>query len=68
MSIIYTLYLKIHNVTKLKHLGFTKKPHTYRGSGKFWKAHIKKYVYDSLFDETPKHILAAVKKAMGDIA
>lgn len=25
-------------------------------------------MYDSLFDETPKHILAAVKKAIGDIA
>lgn len=47
MTIIYTLYIKTHNVTQLKYLGFTTKdPFTYKGSGTYWKRHIKKYGYD----------------------
>lgn len=43
-----TLYVKTHNVTGLKYFGKTTKkdPHKYRGSGKYWKKHIKKYGYD----------------------
>ena len=38
------LYLKIHNVTKLKYLGATyNNPYKYLGSGVEWKKHIKKY-------------------------
>lgn len=41
------LYVKTHNVTGLKYLGKTKQnPYTYRGSGKYWKAHINKHGYD----------------------
>lgn len=42
------LYLKTHSVTGLKYLGKTtsKDPYTYRGSGKYWKEHIKKHGYD----------------------
>lgn len=42
---IYYLYVKTHNITGLKYLGFTKKedPHKYTGSGKYWLAHLKKH-------------------------
>jgi len=41
------LYLKTHNVTGLKYLGKTiKDPYVYKGSGKMWVRHIKKYGYD----------------------
>jgi hypothetical protein len=42
------LYLKTHNITGLKYLGKTsaKNPHTYQGSGKYWKNHINKHGYD----------------------
>lgn len=41
------LYVKTHNQTGLKYLGKTKKdPFKYRGSGKDWIAHIKKYGYN----------------------
>lgn len=42
------IYVKTHNVTGLKYLGKTKSedPHSYRGSGKRWKLHIKKHGYD----------------------
>lgn len=41
------LYVKTHNVTGLKYLGKTiKDPYLYKGSGKYWKRHIKKYGYD----------------------
>jgi hypothetical protein len=41
------LYVKTHNKTGLKYLGKTiKDPIKYRGSGIFWKNHIKKYGYD----------------------
>jgi len=42
------LYVKTHNKTGLKYLGKTtaKDPHDYKGSGKHWKAHIKKHGYD----------------------
>jgi hypothetical protein len=38
------LYIKTHIVTGLKYLGKTQKnPHIYRGSGKYWRRHIKKH-------------------------
>lgn len=41
------LYVKTHNVTGLKYLGKTTgDPFTYKGSGKYWKRHIKKHGYD----------------------
>lgn len=45
--IIY-LYIKTHRITKLKYLGKTIKsdPHSYYGSGHYWKRHLKKYGYD----------------------
>jgi len=45
---IYYLYVKTHNVTGLNYLGYTtaKDPHNYKGSGTYWKRHIKKYGYD----------------------
>ena len=39
---IYSLYVKQHNVTGLKYLGQTKRnPDTYKGSGKYWKLHVR---------------------------
>ena len=45
---MYTLYLKIHNETGLKYLGYTTKKdaHKYKGSGYYWKRHILKHGYD----------------------
>ena len=44
---IYYLYVKTHNITGLKYLGFTSaNPYTYRGTGDYWKAHINKHEYD----------------------
>jgi hypothetical protein len=45
---IYHLYIKTHNVTKLKYLGFTSNPNVfkYKGSGKRWLNHIKVHGYD----------------------
>jgi hypothetical protein len=45
---IYKLYVKTHTITGLKYLGKTanKTPHTYTGSGKYWKSHLKKHGYD----------------------
>jgi len=42
------LYIKIHNETGLKYFGKTtsKDPHKYKGSGKYWKKHIKKHGYN----------------------
>lgn len=41
------LYIKTHNITGLKYFGKTTKiPERYRGSGKYWLAHIRKYGYD----------------------
>lgn len=42
------LYVKTHNVTGLKYFGKTtsKDPYEYKGSGKYWVRHIKKYGYD----------------------
>lgn len=41
---MFSLYLKTHNETGLKYLGFTKNdPYIYLGSGKYWVSHIKKY-------------------------
>jgi phage gpG-like protein len=47
MSNTIYLYLKTHNQTGLKYLGKTvKDPFEYKGSGKYWLRHIKKYGYD----------------------
>ena len=45
---MYTLYLKTHNETGLKYLGYTsrKDAHKYKGSGYYWKKHILKHGYD----------------------
>lgn len=45
--IIY-LYKKTHRITGLKYLGKTisTKPHTYAGSGKYWKRHLNKHGFD----------------------
>jgi NUMOD3 motif len=41
------LYIKTHNITRLKYFGKTSKdPYKYRGSGKHWLAHIKKHGND----------------------
>lgn len=43
------LFVKQHNITGLKYFGKTTKkdPVSYKGSGKYWKRHIKKYgIYD----------------------
>lgn len=38
------LYIKQHSITGLKYFGkTTRDPYTYNGSGKHWKAHIKKH-------------------------
>ena len=40
------LYIKVHSITGLKYFGVhrsSKNPWKYLGSGKYWKAHIKKY-------------------------
>lgn len=42
MTNIYSLYIKTHKKTGLKYLGFTKNnPFKYKGSGKYWKRHIR---------------------------
>ena len=45
---IYKLYVKTHNKTGLKYLGFTKStdPHKYTGSGLHWVRHLKKHGSD----------------------
>lgn len=43
MSLFY-LYVKTHNITKLNYLGFTiQNPFRYKGSGKYWLAHLKRH-------------------------
>ena len=44
----YFLYIKTHNITNLKYLGYTTKEkyHEYKGSGVYWKRHLKKYGCD----------------------
>lgn len=41
----YWLYVKQHNKTKLKYFGKTDSndPYSYRGSGKYWRKHLKKH-------------------------
>jgi hypothetical protein len=44
----YYLYIKTHNQTGLKYLGYTSKkdPHRYPGSGKYWQNHLRKHGKD----------------------
>jgi hypothetical protein len=43
---IYTIYIKTHQKTGLKYLGYTKNdPFKYKGSGKYWKSHIDAHGY-----------------------
>lgn len=43
----YYLYIKTHNKTGLKYLGKTvQDPHTYKGSGKVWRHHLRKHGND----------------------
>jgi len=55
------LYIKQHNITGLKYFGkTTKDPLLYKGSGKYWKDHIKKHgndistVWTELFTDKQK--------------
>jgi hypothetical protein len=44
---IYYLYIKTHKITGLNYLGQTyKNPYNYKGSGKYWKLHLKKHGND----------------------
>jgi hypothetical protein len=44
---MYKLYLKTHNITGLKYLGYTKNdPFKYPGSGHYWKKHLKEHGND----------------------
>jgi len=44
---MFYLYLKKHNETGLQYLGYTKNnPKKYKGSGIYWKRHIKQYGYN----------------------
>ena len=44
---MFYLYVKTHNITKLKYLGKTKSdPFKYNGSGKYWNFHIAKHGLD----------------------
>ena len=44
---MYHLYIKTHNVTGLKYLGQTQQdPYVYKGSGVYWKRHLKKHGND----------------------
>lgn len=48
---MFYLYLKTHNITGMKYLGYTKNnPEKYKGSGLYWKKHIKQYGYDVTTD------------------
>ena len=41
---IYSLYVKVHRITRLRYLGQTKQdPRTYKGSGTDWTAHLLKH-------------------------
>jgi hypothetical protein len=42
---MYYLYIKQHEVTKLRYLGYTtsKNPYKYKGSGKYWLKHLTKH-------------------------
>lgn len=68
-----TLYIKTHNKTGLKYFGMTRvnktfeEIHRYRGSGTYWKKHIKHHGYDvtteiyDQFDENDKFQLMFLK-------
>jgi hypothetical protein len=44
---MFYLYIKTHNISGLKYLGYTKNdPMKYKGSGVYWKRHIHQYGYD----------------------
>ena len=45
---MYYLYVKTHNITGLKYLGITtsNSVEVYKGSGKYWRRHIRKHGYD----------------------
>lgn len=45
---IYYLYIKTHNKTGLKYLGYTKRKdtHKYKGSGEYWTKHLNEHGYD----------------------
>jgi len=47
MRLVY-LYIKTHNITQLKYFGKTinENIHNYKGSGLYWKRHIKKHNYN----------------------
>ena len=61
---IYHLYVKKHQITGLKYLGYTSAadPHKYRGSGTYWNNHLKAHgaIYDTeiLISTDNKEIIA----------
>jgi hypothetical protein len=67
------LYIKTHNKTGLKYLGKTvaKDPFTYKGSGTYWKRHIKKHGYDVtteiIFETDDKIELEKIGKHYSDL-
>jgi hypothetical protein len=66
----YTLYQKTHLVTGKKYLGWTKNnPHTYSGSGTYWKAHLAKHGKNLvrtkiIYQSENKKIVAAMGKIL----
>lgn len=65
--IIYYLYIKTHNITGLKYLGYTtsKNPHAYTGSGKYWRLHLIKHGFDYSTQILHKCISKAAIKVWG---
>ena len=63
----YYLYVKTHNITGLKYLGVTLRndPFKYRGTGVYWRYHIKKHGYDVTTKILLKTTCKDILKLMG---
>lgn len=69
MAPLIYLYVKTHNTTGLKYFGKTyyTDPHKYKGSGVYWKNHIKKHGYDvtteiiGSFEDEEQAMIAALQ-------
>jgi hypothetical protein len=60
------LYVKTHNKTGLKYLGYTKTdPYHYQGSGIYWTKHIEKHGYDVITEVLFQTNDKTEMKAMG---
>jgi len=69
---MYYLYVKTHNTTNLKYLGYTKRdPYKYKGSGTRWYNHIKKHGYDVtteiIFQSESKEEVAETGRVYSDL-